>query len=215
MRWVTRRTSTSLKSTPREACCLRLRRYSRGQPFQRIEAREIAFDESLPDDLFVFAPPAGEEVKPFESFAQFPRGVSLTEAARGVPFTVFALDEVPEGWAAEAQWVPGRDRPAAPALVILRYVTRDGLNQLNISQAADAGDRPDGRYGRDWSGWREVQIGELTARVHDGDARWRQAQVEYVREGTHIGMNSMTFDADKLVELAGRLVPAPTETPAL
>ena len=33
-----------------------------GEPFRRCEVVEIAFDEPLSDDLFVFAPPAGTTV---------------------------------------------------------------------------------------------------------------------------------------------------------
>lgn len=177
---------------------------------QRITAVEVAFDESFAADLFVFDPPAGEEIRARESaFARW-RDVPLSSAVAEAPFGVFALETLSPGWTARAQWSPGQERPPAPAWVSISYTSPDGSESATISQTADPGVLLDAELGGG-PPWSKFRDGGLRGVVRERTDTFEQSQLSAVRDGTRIDMHSSTLGADELVALTRRLVPTSEE----
>jgi hypothetical protein len=136
--------------------------------------------------------------------------VPLHEAAREAPFQMFVPERVPSEYKLRLTNVPGRDRPPLPAAVMLWYRTEDAAAALTISETT-----PDTPGVLDWIGTGAAPVEEIEhrggrTRVRGATAKWRQTQLAFVRDRTAIAISSTEFDADSLVELASRLVPAPT-----
>jgi hypothetical protein len=113
---------------------LRLEARVEGGPFLVIELVEVHFDEVFADDVFVFQPPPGEEVRPHGELPAMPEAMSLEEAARRAPFTVLAPRRLPAGWGVNAIHVAGRDRPPTKPSVMLHLVDPAGLHQFCIGE---------------------------------------------------------------------------------
>lgn len=103
------------------------------EPFHQITTLEIAFDEPIPDNVFEFQPPPGEEVRPVGQRAR-PVHVPLTEAQQRAPFTVLMPDRVPSDWELHCVFIEASDRPPAPAQVSLQYRSESGHESVNLSQ---------------------------------------------------------------------------------
>jgi len=176
---------------------------------ERITAVAVAFDESFAADLFDFDPPAGEEIRAYESAFPLPRDVPLSSAAAEAPFQVFAFETLSPGWTAKVQWSPESERPPMPARVSISYATRDGSESVIISQSADPGTPLD--EGSGTSPWSEFHHGDLHGVVRNRTESFGQSQLRTVRDGTRIDMHSSTHSTDELVALARRLVAAREE----
>jgi hypothetical protein len=134
-----------------------------GEPFLVSEVAGIAFDESLPDQLFVFEAPPGEEIRDSQAEMEAQhRPLPLHEAAAAAPFRVFAPGSVPADWHRRVLLRPGSLRHGWPPGVHIHYT--DALSQLNvnISEMAVAGGIPPPR-GPAGDEWRidQLPIGEL------------------------------------------------------
>ena len=143
------------------------------------------------------------------------RHVTLEEAAREAPFTVWVPARVPEGFRLAHVLVAGeRERATIQASVLLAYMPAAGTHQLSLHETKGGSAAPSV-----WAPSAEPQLverGGRTLRVLErGDEQpWRENQVSLELEGTAITLTS-DLDLETLLELVDALVPAPTEPPRL
>jgi outer membrane lipoprotein-sorting protein len=184
-----------------------------GEELSVTEVQEIAFDETFPPETFVFVPPEGETMR--SSLDARHRHVTLEEAAREAPFTVWVPARVPEGFRLAHVLVAGeRERATIQASVLLAYMPAAGTHQLSLHETKGGSAAPSV-----WAPSAEPQLverGGRTLRVLErGDEQpWRENQVSLELEGTAITLTS-DLDLETLLELVDALVPAPTEPPRL
>jgi hypothetical protein len=86
-------------------------------PFSVVEALEIAFDETFPDDTFVFDPPAGVEV----GSVRRNRHVSLEDAVAAAPFAFWLPAE---DWEPTVAYAQLEDEPHVAPQVHLQYTAK-------------------------------------------------------------------------------------------
>jgi outer membrane lipoprotein-sorting protein len=173
-----------------------------GEPFQVTSAAEISFDEPIDPGRFRFVVPEGEEVQDFADRFRHHRQLTVIEAQREAPFTVFVPARLPEDWTVDCFLLEPRTRPPTPWCVSLHYHSDDGHEQFSLTEHP-AGDRPQ-QYATMELELREVDGTPL--RVNDGRG---QAQVIVERDGTFVFLMSDTVALDRLVTLATGLKPAP------
>jgi outer membrane lipoprotein-sorting protein len=184
---------------------LRVVSYFDGEEFTSYEVLDVAFDETFPDDTFVFSPPPGEEVRDIDSTFPMPEHVTIEEAARRAPFTTLLPRRLPEGATLELFYNPGSDRPPMPVSVTLAYRFESAGHSLAIAQTG--GPEP---VGAD-EGWERLERDGQVMRIRD---EYGQRLVVLERYGTHVMVTS-DLDRDTLVEIAYSLEPAPSEPPRL
>jgi outer membrane lipoprotein-sorting protein len=186
------------------------------QPFAISEFTSIAFDEEIPEQVFVFEAPPGVELQDARERSSRALILPLDEAARLASFSVFAFDEVPPDWTMTVHLMRPDGFYDWPASVSIHYT--DGMSRLNINvseQAAAGGGLPQkAPDGGDWQirplGSGEVRLWEPSEPAR-GTPRIAFAEIA----GTRIQISTGDLTLDALVELAGRLAPAPTEPPAI
>lgn len=189
---------------------LRLEARFAGEPIAISEAMDVTFDTDLDPELFRFVAPGGEQPQAARSLHRFHPGVALHEAAAMVPFTVYALRDVPVGWELTVSAHLGSERPPVQAAVHLNYRSNDATAAVNIGLGpAETHDE-----------WRldeaeEIKRGDQTLRIRRRTDTWPQAQLSTVLANTMVTMNSDNLSADDLVELADRLVAASDAPPSL
>jgi outer membrane lipoprotein-sorting protein/uncharacterized Zn-finger protein len=176
-----------------------------GQPFRVRELLEVSFDEDFPWETFVFVPPAGESVRP----PRVPslRPVSIEEAARLAPFTVFIPKRVPAGWGMDVRYLHPEERPPVSASVAIWYRPPDATHVISLGERAADESRPSVH-----APTREVE--RRGRRVFVWTPEEESAQ-EHPRiwldlEGTRIELGT-DLDLETLLEIADSLAPAPTE----
>ncbi|HEX8208078.1 MAG TPA: hypothetical protein VF587_18585, partial [Solirubrobacteraceae bacterium] len=117
------------------------------------------------------------------------------------------------GWTLHSTLVTARDQ--APN-AHLHIASDDGHWQVTIGQVAaadapeehfDALDRPDA--------WRTIERGGREIAVREPSEHWAATLARLELEGTRITLSSDGVDAEQLVDLATRLVPAPEAPPEL
>lgn len=174
---------------------LRLASLLDGEPREVSELTEIAFDEELPPDTFVFSPPPGEQVRELSPGLPRAEELTLAEAAGRAPFVLLVPRRSPEGAELSVFLAPGDERAGEPAGVGLRYRFPSGLHYLSIGQ----GSRP------------ELDLGDAMRIERDGvELRARdlggQRQVTLERAGTHVLLVS-DLPLELLAEIAASLEP--------
>ena len=172
-----------------------------GQPFLRLEVTEIAFRPHAPE---MFAPelPAGAVAT-----GGWPRPLPLPlhELASPAPFPVVVPGRVPEGWRLVTGLLTvGRERPPVEPEVSLVYASADGAYGVTVSERHASAPRPV------WLAWEWE--GDLET-ADAGEHVEPRHHVAVEREGTRVELCGA--DPTLLVDLAGSLVPAPTEPPRL
>jgi hypothetical protein len=186
------------------------------QPFAISEFTSIAFDEDIPEDVFVFEAPPGVEVQDARERLNRALILPLDEVARLAPFSVFAFDEVPPDWTMTVHLMRPDGFYNWPASVAIHYSDAMSRLNINVSEQAAAGDglpqtAPDGG---DWQilplEHGEVRLWEPSEPTR-GMPRIALAEIA----GTRIQISTGDLALDALAELAGRLAPAPIEPPAL
>ncbi len=184
---------------------LRLEARLDGEPFMISEVVEVHFDETLPDEVFVFHPPPGEQVRSRRDLYAPPEGVSVEEAARRAPFSVLAPRRLPEGGKLSVLYTPGRDRPAAEPGVLMNLKDPTGLHELRIIQQAEP--LPDSLDWVEVEGDGEpVFVWEPTGRLNS------EIEAKLQRQGTYARLTG-NLDRTTLVEIAQSLHAAPPEIP--
>jgi outer membrane lipoprotein-sorting protein len=187
-----------------------------GEPFTITEFTSLAFDEEIPDEVFVFVPPPGEEVRDAREAMKGHAGhVPLHEAAGRAAFAVFVPASVPEDWRMRVYFSEGDERRRWPSVVHVHYSDEMGRLNVNIDErAADAEMPPTAPDGSEWSvqrlDGRELRLWEPSEPDHGMP---RLAVVELA--GTRIQISSGELSLEVIAELAAGLVPAPAEPPTL
>jgi outer membrane lipoprotein-sorting protein len=182
-----------------------------GQPTLIGEAEVVAFDEDFPPETFVFTPPEGEEIQPFER--PLPSGDQpIHEAAAEAPFMVFMLPRIPEGWSMTAFSFPESKRPKRGHIVGVSYRAESGAAGLSLSQRAHSDDEEDEYEDAEME---TVEHRGLSMQVQDRTDDLPQSVVLVTRDGTDLTITSEELSGEKLIEVAVDLVPAPTEPPEL
>lgn len=181
-----------------------------GEPFHKITTVEITFDDPIPDELFHFQPPAGEEVRPIGG-RPLPQRLSLPEAQQHAPFTVLIPERIPENWHVHCVFVEPSERPPWPAQVSLNYNSDDGHESVSLSQSS-AADRSPGWHDQMTSGdgWEDIVENGTAIRVTKPGARGPQAQAHLERDGTFVFLMSETLNSAQLAKIAASLKPAPS-----
>ena len=172
-----------------------------GEPFRRFEVTQIGF-APIPAETFTVeapadTPPAGHWPRPMP--------LPLHEVAAASPFTVLVPERVPDGWRLTSMLMEGRDEPPLAARAYLTYLSPEGAYGVTLQQSAAGGETDD-----EWREWRrdgELEVADAGAHVEP------RHHVRIERHGTLVELSG--GDPDLLAELAGVLVPAPTEPPRL
>lgn len=181
-----------------------------GQAFMVREATEIAFNEPMPDDTFVFRAPGGEVARPASELFPRPLRIPIDEAARRAPFTVWIPTLLPDDWSLrDVTLLEAASRPPRRAYVNLRYSDTVGTGGLSISQTPIEPPEPL-PSGRQVPQMRVVTEGGVEMQVIDRGERWPQAQLRCVKAGTAVTMHSLQLDGDTMAKIAASLIPAPT-----
>jgi hypothetical protein len=176
-----------------------------GLPFQVQEAVRVVFDAPIAPETFVFEPPPGEEVMPAGAMPR-PRQVSLAEATREAPFTVLAPERVPRGWELHVTVHEGLARPRIRPSVTLSYSSREGAEDLNVSQSPAATAHP-WADGGDLPLTTPVERDGIALLVRDRDRDWPQAQLQRELLGTRVTLTSRSLGAEQLIAYALGLRP--------
>jgi len=175
-----------------------------GEDFYVEEMLDVAFDELLPDELFVFELPEGETIR--SAAARFSmRDCSIEEAQREASFTVWIPGRLDPGWEMRVHYLPGEERPPSPESVSVHYWRQDASHQFALHETAAGEQDP---WAGDWEP-SERNVEELLVATHP------QARVRVERDGTQVIIHSETLDLERLLELVDILVPAPSEPPPL
>lgn len=176
-----------------------------GEPFQVVEVTDIAFDEDLPEETFVFEAPDGSQPEPFEQHFVRHR-MPISELVERAGFTVLAPERVPEDWRLDSHWMPARERPPMAEHVTLFYSSQDGTGSVAISMSLPGDD--DHEVLLRGEGWQEMESGGTTFRMRPRTRDWSQPQLYIEREGTAAMLTSDTLSNDELIMLALSLRPA-------
>lgn len=186
-----------------------------GVEVERRELGDVRFDGSHPPGTFAFVPHEGDTPLPM------PRAQTVTvdEAVRAAPFTVFVPAGLPQGWQQRAGagycpgwWPHGRHGPEVTLACDRSDPPRSGatLGRHTMSalirqyQGMRCADGP-----RDWEVVTRNGTDMLVA------AAGRQVQAQLQLQGTNIdvtlsGARDVPLDPDVAVDVAMALVPAPT-----
>lgn len=177
------------------------------QPFHKITALAIQFDEPIPPETFQFEPPEGEQIQQSWDRHRL-QHVTLTEAQQLAPFTVLMPDRVPASWQVHCTFFEASQRPASPPQVSLNYHSDDGHESISISQMA-AADRASHHYENmvNSDDWQDVTRDGASIKVRP--AGWGQAQAYLERDGTFAFLVSDNLTSDQVATLAAGLSPAP------
>jgi hypothetical protein len=177
------------------------------QPFQRVVAISLQFDEPMAAETFRFDPPEGEEVhSPRNRRRSQP--VTLVEAQQLAPFTVLMPDHVPDTWQMHCTLYEASQRWASPAELMLDYRSGDGHESVSITQLA-ATDRASHHYENmvNTDQWQTVTRAGTTVGTRPAD--FGQAQAYLARDGTFAFLVSDNLTNEQLATIAARLIPAP------
>jgi hypothetical protein len=187
-----------------------------GEPFALTEFLSIAFDEQIPGERFVFEPPPGVSVGDVRDRFSPLRLLPLHEAAGEAPFGVFVVDSVPADWTMRVHLMAESDNYGWPASVLIHYANEMSSVNVNINQHAVANEAMPAKA-PDGSDWR-------VERLESGEVRlWEPSEPERgmpriaITEiaGTRIQISTGDLALEDIAGLTARLVPAPTEPPAL
>jgi hypothetical protein len=193
---------------------LRVEARFEGRPFAITEIVEVAFDEQLPDDTFVFTPPPGEEVRSVAE--QFPvrRDLTIEQAVALAPFTIWIPARLPADWETEIGFAAERDRPPMAAHMFLHYNAGDGTHALRIAESPADGPRDTEAEGPGGP-WRRIERDHRPMQIREPAESWQAAQARLDLDGTRILIQSSDLAADALADLAAGLVRAPSVPPEL
>jgi hypothetical protein len=187
-----------------------------GEPFSVVEFLGVAFDETFPEDTFVFEPPAGEEVRDVrEALAGHLGRMPLHQAVERAGFGIYIPARVPDDWRMRVYYSEQDERRRWPAVVHIHYTNENATLNVNLNLHA-ARDMDIPSAAPDGSAWRveHTEHGPLSIWEPDEGERGmpRIAMIEIA--GTRIQISTDDLDADAIARLAASLVPAPADPPA-
>jgi hypothetical protein len=179
-----------------------------GEPFHRITATEISFDQPIGEKRFVFQPPPGEEV---QSGRRRLRSVDLRvpDAQERAPFTVFIPDRIPPDWHVRCRFREASERPPLSASISLAYHSDDGHEGVHLSQYSATGKPSQYDLMAEVDRWKTVDRAGTAVRISADVSMGGQSQAFLELDGTFVFLSSDTLSADQLATIAGSLKPAP------
>jgi outer membrane lipoprotein-sorting protein len=164
------------------------------------EILEIVFDEEFPPDTFMLTAPPGEVARGvWEPEAH---DVTIEEAARLAPFSVWFPARVPAEWRVEVGYFPGDERHRDPAAVGIHLSRADALHRITIRQRASSLRDPEDPYDDPYERWAERDWRGETVEILEREHGPTKVRLE--REGTRITLVS-DLGADSLLDLARSL----------
>jgi hypothetical protein len=173
------------------------------QPFYKITALAIRFDEPIPAETFQFRPPEGEQIQSPRELPPRPQLVSLTEAQRRAAFTILLPDRMPADWQ-QVYCMFDKASPWSPEHVLLNYRSDDGRQSFSIWQMAalDASQH----YGNmfDDESWYEVARDGTSIKIRPA-GEWLPAQAHLKRNETFVRLSSQSLAAEQLATIAASL----------
>jgi outer membrane lipoprotein-sorting protein len=195
---------------------LRVEVRGQGRSLAVTEVTEIAFDEVFADDVFVFTPPPGEEIRSVTDRSSVHRGLTIEQAVARAEFTVWIPARLPAGWETEIFFVAENDRPLLAPHVHLHYRAEDGMHAVSVAEspAAHPGEHADYEHARP-NAWEDVERDGRRMQIREPAESWQPAQARLELEGTRILIHSSDLAAGALADLAAGLVPAPAQPPSL
>jgi hypothetical protein len=181
-----------------------------GAPFAILEFTEVAFDESLPPELFVFTTEPGEALHSQEELAAgWEHELTLEEAAQRASFPLFVPARVWPSARMHVNYMPSRTHPPMKEHVSIHYWDDETNRQFSLDQrAAEQEQAPRPELER-------IDLDGVEAWVWGPPPERRSLPtlVRLTRGGTHVELSSQDLDRGELLELARTLVPARTEPP--
>lgn len=179
-----------------------------GNPFQRITALEIVFDQPIPDERFRFNRPDGTEMH-FVKRRPQPKRLSVREAQKLAPFTVMIPSRMPRDWRVNCVFVEASEKPRWPAQVSINYSSDDASESVSLLQASAPG-LPGEWVEQLTTGkkWEQLVKHDTLVTILRPDEHGPQVQAHLERNGTFVFLMSETLDADELATLAAGLKPA-------
>lgn len=164
------------------------------------EVEQIAYDESLPPETFVFELPAAASARGQAE----PHVTTVDEAAALASFTVFKLAAMPPAWRVQAIYVAATELPTLPDSVTLVYTRPDGGQRLRIRETTREHELPatGGERRFEHRGRSSIALGP------ERPAGREPTELIFARDGTHIRMSSSELSLAALLEHAEQLVPA-------
>jgi len=164
------------------------------------EVEQIAYDEALPPEVFVFELPAGASA---QGRAE-PQVTTVDAASTLASFPVFKLDPVPPEWRVQAVYVAATAHPTLPDSVTLLYSRPDGGQHLQIRETTREHELPA------IGGERRFERGDrsYTALGPERPASREPAELIFAIEATQIRMSSSELPLERLLEHAEQLVEA-------
>jgi hypothetical protein len=187
-----------------------------GQPFWISEVEEIAFDEELPDETFTFTPPPGEEIRSTADQLPVWRQLTIEQAVKFAPFTVWIPARLPADWETVIGFAAEQERPRMAPHVYFHYRTPDGMHGIIVSQSpAGHPAAPEEYEPARANPWQDIERNGRPMQLREPAESWQPAQLRMELDGTRIDMRSDDVGAGALADLAAGLVRAPSEPPDL
>jgi hypothetical protein len=186
------------------------------RPFAVSEIVDVAFDEEIPDDVFVFTPPPGERVRSIDEQFDVRHDLTIEQAAAMAAFPLWITPRLPRDWQLEISFAAEQERPAMAPHVYLHHRPLDGTHSITMAQspAGHPGQHSDYEHANPGR-WREVTRAGRRMEVREPRESWQPAQVRLEIDGTRIHIHSNDLDADALADFAASLVRAPSTPPRL
>lgn len=172
----------------------------RGTELETSTVTEVAFDEPLPDTLFVYEPRPGEPVRPADTLVEH---LTLAAAVARAPFTVLVPTRLPEGYRdghSESLFHPTRINGPRSHLTLLYF----GPEFLSVRQSST----PDSRDDYEWE---VVERNGRRVEISDPGPGAGQRVLRLEHSGTHIEIRS-DLSREQLLDMAVSLEPAVTGT---
>lgn len=184
---------------------LRLTALFDGEPGVDLEITEIAYNEPIPPETFVFLPPAGETVEDITQQRGL-RGEPIEDVVGRTSFPVFIATGLDGSWRLHAIHLPAR-RGQPHDHVHLHYHRDDATHSFAIQQrAADeplmftAVSEPD-----------EIERNGEQLRLIRPTESLPLGSVRLIREGTSIEITSDNLALERLLEIVDGLRPGPSD----
>jgi hypothetical protein len=173
----------------------------RGRDYQVAELLNVEFDVPMPEEVFTLALPPGQEFRRYRDVS--PQRLTLDEAVRRVPFTIFVPENPP---AAAGSWDGKFLFEPEGVWLSLAYVDQQQIPQYRLDITERRGALDD-----------EEDLAGYEALEHDGqpmlvrsaqsrDGAWHSVLLS--REGTLISIDSM-LDLQASIAVAHSLRPLP------
>jgi hypothetical protein len=171
-----------------------------GEDLERLTVEEIAYDEPLVDELFVFRSPDGTRPAPLEH-EHIEWHTSVREVAARAPFTLYLPREVPEAWRLRVNY---RHEPPE---VYLLYRSLDAATGVTLTERAAGGEREQRDALDEPGAWRDHERSGAVYRVREPSESWADTLVRTDRGGTEVELASHDVSLDELLDLAEGLQP--------